>query len=61
MAKPPRTEVVPAPVGSHAKPSRGMKFFFCVVGVPKVISPGTLASELMLCRLAADSGTWVNS
>src|SRR6267142_5337827 len=45
-------EVLPFPLGSNAKPTRGPKLFLSVLGSPKVITPGTLEIALRVWVLA---------
>ena len=69
MPKPARTEVLPSPNGSHARPTRGAKFFVLVwkYGAPETTEAFARARESASGdkdateRLAADYGLWASS
>src|SRR5215471_1152766 len=47
--KPPRTAHLPLPVGSHAKPIRGMRLLVSVVGSRKSYTPGRVEIAFRAC------------
>src|SRR5258708_23232934 len=57
---PPRTAHLPLPVGSKAKPMRGMKLFVSVVGSRKSYTPGMLEIAFSFCNFTS-AGLLVHS